>query len=228
MTYLYCQLELNQNIKHSIMENISKAQIIEWLQNTAAVMITNKDYLTELDSAIGDADHGINMERGFKKVQEKLESFSNQDIGGILKNTGMTLISSVGGASGPLYGTLFMQIGMGLGKKEDLTLKDLHTGLTKGIDGVKSRGKAVTGEKTMIDVLDPILEALSNAIGAKASIPKALADMEVAAKKGMESTVNMIARKGRASYLGTRSIGHQDAGATSSYLIIKTLKEVLT
>ncbi len=210
------------------MENISKDQILIWLRKTAAILIDNKDYLTELDAAIGDADHGINMERGFKKVLEKLDGFSNQDIGGILKSTGMTLISSVGGASGPLYGTLFMQIGMALNNKENLNIEDLHKGFAKGLEGVKSRGKAMAGEKTMIDVLEPTVATLAAMVKSNGSLEEALNEMTASAKEGMESTVSMIARKGRASYLGTRSAGHQDAGATSSYLIIKTLKDVIT
>ncbi|MEN0047138.1 MAG: dihydroxyacetone kinase subunit DhaL [Bacteroidota bacterium] len=210
------------------MNKISQAQILAWLQKTAELMINNKAYLTELDAAIGDADHGINMERGFKKVLEKIGGFSAMDIGNVLKNTGMTLISSVGGASGPLYGTLYMKMGMALVNKSSLSIQDLHLGLAKGIEGVKSRGKAAQGEKTMIDVLEPVLATLEESAKAQESIANALPKMTNAAKKGMESTTSMVARKGRASYLGARSVGHQDAGATSSYFIFKTLEEAVT
>jgi len=206
-------------------EHISKVQILKWLEKTGVAMIENKEHLTDLDAAVGDADHGINMERGFKKVLEKLDSFSEQDIGSILKNTGMTLISSVGGASGPLYGTLYMQMGVALANKEVLDINDLYKAFNKGMEGVKSRGKAIAGEKTMIDVFEPVVETL--ALNAKEPLQKMLNLMTLSAKKGMEATINMIAKKGRASYLGPRSSGHQDAGATSSYLIIKTLEEVV-
>ena len=209
-------------------KNISKEQILKWLTKVAVVMVKNKDYLTELDAAIGDADHGINMERGFKKVLEKVDGFSDLDVGSILKNTGLTLISSIGGASGPLYGTLFMQMGMALINKDSLNVKDLYQGIAKGVEGVQVRGSALAGEKTMIDVLEPVTQVLKASVEVGESLLEALPKVTVAAKKGMESTTSMIARKGRASYLGTRSIGHQDAGATSSYFIFKTLEEVMT
>lgn len=211
------------------MNVISQSQIIKWLEKTAKVVKDNKEYLTELDSAIGDADHGFNMERGFNKVMGKIDEFlSTDDIGAILKNTGMTLISSIGGASGPLYGSFFLQAGAISVSKSELSLKDLKDAVEKGVEAVKARGRASVGEKTMIDVLDPALQSLNKSVETNESLETALSNMIDAADKGMKSTINMIARKGRASYLGERSIGHQDPGATSSYLILNALKEVVT
>jgi len=183
------------------------------------VIVENKDYLTQLDAAIGDADHGINMERGFKKVMSQLPSVSNSDIGNILKTTGMALISSVGGAGGPLYGTLFMRAGMAASGKHELTDEDLAAVLEAAVDGVVQRGKARLGDKTMVDALSPAANAFKEAIatGNHETI-SALQSAVAAAEKGMKDTIPLVARKGRASYLGERSAGHQDPGATSSYL----------
>ncbi|TPN87060.1 dihydroxyacetone kinase subunit DhaL [Aquimarina algicola] len=210
------------------MKTINISQLIKWLEKAALVMQENKDYLTKLDSDIGDADHGFNMERGFNKVREKLDELSNsKDIASLFKNTGMTLISSIGGASGPLYGTLFLQASMVLKDKTELNLIDLKNCLENGVNGVKLRGKASVGDKTMIDVLDPAIQSLSDSLNANLSINEALENLVKVAEKGMTSTTDLIAKKGRASYLGERSIGHQDAGATSSYLIFKSLKEAI-
>lgn len=210
------------------MVTIKQTQLIEWLKNITLVIRENKDLLTALDSEIGDADHGFNMERGFNKVSEKIDELSHsQDIAMLMKNTGMTLISSIGGASGPLYGTFFMQAGAVLGDKTELTLSDLKNSIENGVKGVKDRGRASVGEKTMIDVLEPVVQSLSESVVAKLSLEQALSNMVDVAKNGMKSTIDMIAKKGRASYLGERSIGHQDAGATSSYLILKALKETI-
>lgn len=211
------------------MKAITQTQITDWLISIAQIMKDNKEYLTELDSAIGDADHGFNMERGFNKVLEKINDGSiNGDIGSILKNTGMALISSVGGASGPLYGTFFMQAGTVLSLKNKLSLEDLRNGIANGVQGIKSRGRASVGEKTMIDVLEPVVESLNKSVETKDSVEVALSKVVEVAETGMKSTIGLIAQKGRASYLGARSIGHQDAGATSSYLILKALKDIIT
>jgi phosphoenolpyruvate---glycerone phosphotransferase subunit DhaL len=211
------------------MKAITQPQIIQWLINIAQIMKDNKEYLTELDSAIGDADHGFNMERGFNKVLEKINDGSiNGDIGSVLKNTGMALISSVGGAAGPLYGTFFMQMGTVLVSKDTLSLTDLTNSIESGVQGIKNRGRASVGEKTMIDVLEPVVESLKKSIATENTIESALIMVVEVAEKGMKSTIDLIGQKGRSSYLGVRSIGHQDAGATSSYLILKTLKDVLT
>lgn len=205
----------------------SKDQIVQWLENLADVLTENKEYLTQLDSAIGDADHGINMKRGFDRVIEKLPGVADKDIGSILKTTGMTLISSVGGASGPLYGTFFMRSGMAAAAKEELTGEDLAELLQAGVDGVVQRGRAEAGDKTMVDAWLPAIEAMNTALADGADTIEALEAAVGGAEQGMEDTIPMQAKKGRASYMGERSIGHQDPGATSSYLMLKTLLETL-
>ena len=207
---------------------ISKAQIIQWLTTYAQVIRENKEMLTQLDAEIGDADHGVSMERGFQAVLQKLPTVADQDIGAIFKNVGMTLVSTVGGASGPLYGTLFMQMSMSAAGKQELSLGDFATAFETGVKGVMMRGKANLGEKTMIDSLLPTVEVLKAAAAQNGLISVAIHDAERAAYKGMLDTVPLIARKGRASYLGERAIGHQDPGATSSYLLIKTASETLS
>lgn len=205
----------------------TKEQIVQWLENLAAVLVENKEYLTQLDSAIGDADHGANMKRGFDRVMEKLPTVADQDIGSILKTTGMTLISSVGGASGPLYGTFFMRGGMAAAAKEELTGEELAALLQAGVDGVIQRGRAQAGDKTMVDAWLPALEAMKESLAEEKDTITALKAGVEAAEKGMKDTIPLQAKKGRASYLGERSIGHQDPGATSSYLMIKSLLDTL-
>jgi dihydroxyacetone kinase-like protein len=207
--------------------NITRDKIIAWIEAFAAVLSENKVYLTDLDSPIGDADHGINMDRGFQSVLNKLPSVSNQDIGAIFKTVGMTLVSTVGGASGPLYGTYFIQMGMVTNGKLELTLEDWISAVESGLNGVIRRGKANPGDKTMIDSLLPGLEALKAAANDGANLAEALEKSTVAAEQGMKDTIPLIAKKGRASYLGERSAGHQDPGATSSYFLFKTAAEVL-
>ena len=209
------------------MTTVTKEQVVRWLEAVAAVLDENKAYLTQLDSAIGDADHGTNMDRGFKKVMEKLPTVADKDIGNILKTVGMTLISSVGGASGPLYGTFYMRGGMAADAKEELGAEDLVNLLQGAVDGIIQRGRAHLGDKTMIDALVPALEALKASVAAGKDASEALADAVAAAEQGMKDTIPLQARKGRASYLGERSIGHQDPGATSSYLILNALLETL-
>ncbi|WP_420632361.1 dihydroxyacetone kinase subunit DhaL [Candidatus Leptofilum sp.] len=206
---------------------ITKDQIVRWLEKTAAVLHENKSYLTDLDSAIGDADHGTNMDRGFKKVMEKLPTVSDKDIGNILKTTGMTLISSVGGASGPLYGTFFMRSGMAMASKEELSNEDLFKLLQAGVEGVVQRGRPNLEDKTMYDAWAPALEAMQQALSAGEETVAILETAVAAAEQGMKNTIPLQARKGRASYLGERSIGHQDPGATSSYLMLNALLETV-
>ena len=198
------------------------AQVLGWVEAFSATVAENKEYLTRLDSAIGDADHGINMGRGMTAVNAKLDGLEGDDIGGMLKTVGMTLVSTVGGAGGPLYGTLFLQMGMATAGKTELEPEDWAAALDAAVKGVEMRGKAEPGDKTMIDALIPARDAYSAALAEGASFEDALRRSAKAAEEGMEATTPLVARKGRASYLGERSAGHQDPGATSSYLLVKT------
>jgi dihydroxyacetone kinase-like protein len=204
---------------------ITRADFSRWLMIFANLIAANKDYLTELDSAIGDADHGINMERGFQAVLLKLPSLADQDIGSICKAVGMTLVSTVGGASGPLYGTFFIQLGVATAGKHELALPDWAAALEAGVEGVAKRGKAVPGDKTMLDSLLPALAALKAAAAQGAALSDALSQSEQAAQQGMLATIPLVARKGRASYLGERSADHQDPGATSAHLLLQAAAE---
>ncbi|MBD2774629.1 dihydroxyacetone kinase subunit DhaL [Iningainema tapete] len=206
---------------------MTKEQILQWLQAFAVQIEQNKDYLTHLDAAIGDADHGINMERGFKKAIAQLPTVADKDISTILKTVSMTLISSVGGASGPLYGTFFLRASTDVAGKQELTEEDMLAMLQAGLDGVIQRGKAQLGDKTMIDVLSPAVKAFQQAVVESKGMLEAMQLTVVAAELGMKDTIPMVAKKGRASYLGDRSIGHQDPGATSCYLMLKSGLEVL-
>lgn len=199
---------------------------LEWIKTCANILAENKEYLTELDAAIGDADHGANMNRGFQAVLTKLPELADKDIGTIFKTVGMTLLSTVGGAGGPLYGTFFIQAGMKSAGKMELGLEDWTIALDAALSGIIMRGKAELGDKTMVDALTPGLNALTIALQDGLPMNQALANSAEAAKVGMLGTTPLVARKGRASYLGERSAGHQDPGATSSYLILKTAAEV--
>ncbi|HSL86128.1 MAG TPA: dihydroxyacetone kinase subunit DhaL [Bacteroidales bacterium] len=193
-----------------------------------AEMIEEKKlYLTQLDAAIGDGDHGLNMAKGFRAAKEKLESTALETPSDILKAVGMALISKVGGAAGPLYGTAFLNASKTVAGKTDLDKNDLKEMLEAALDGVKSRGKATVGEKTMVDAIEPALEALKKAIAEGASTKEAMDQAVTAAEEGVAYTKTIIAKKGRASYLGERSIGHEDPGAMSSYMILKTIAEKL-
>jgi phosphoenolpyruvate---glycerone phosphotransferase subunit DhaL len=207
--------------------SVTKQQVLHWLEHTATILNDNKDYLTQLDSPIGDADHGINMSRGFKAVLGKLPSVADKDIGNILKTTGMALISSVGGASGPLYGTFFMRSGAASLSKEELNNEELLQLFFDGVDGIVQRGRPQLGDKTMFDAWATALEAMQAAFVNGNDVVAALRSTVTAAEQGMKNTIPLQAKKGRASYLGARSIGHQDPGATSSYLILKALLEIL-
>ena len=191
----------------------------------AAVVAENKSYFTELDSAIGDADHGINMDRGFQAVLGKLDGQGSSDIGAIFKTVGMTLVSTVGGASGPLYGTLFLQLGVATAGKGALDAADWGAALDAGVQGVIARGKAEPQDKTMVDALIPGRDAYQRALADGATFADALRRSASAAEEGMKATIPWVARKGRASYLGERSAGHQDPGATSSFLLLKTVAD---
>jgi phosphoenolpyruvate---glycerone phosphotransferase subunit DhaL len=204
---------------------ITHAAVEDWMKRFAAEVAENRTYLTRLDGAIGDGDHGTNMDRGMKKALERLEATDGDDIGASLKAVGMALVSSVGGAAGPLYGTLFMQMGQAAAGKSELDLAGFTEALDAGVQGVVKRGKAEPGDKTMLDALGPALDALREADGE--DVGDALQRAAEAAREGMEATVPMVARKGRASYLGERSAGHQDPGATSSHLLLKTAAEAV-
>ena len=205
---------------------ITHEAIEEWMKRFAADVAENRAYLTKLDGAIGDGDHGTNMDRGMKKALEKLEAADGDDIGASLKTVGMALVSSVGGAAGPLYGTLFLQMGQATAGKSDLDLPGFTAALDAGVQGVIKRGKAEPGDKTMLDALGPAVEALREA-GDDTDVAGALGRAAEAAREGMEATIPLVARKGRASYLGERSAGHQDPGATSSHLLLKTVAEAV-
>jgi dihydroxyacetone kinase-like protein len=200
---------------------ISRDDVLEWIKAVASMISENSTYLTELDAAIGDADHGANMDRGFKAVMNKMPEISDKDIGTIFKTVGMTLISTVGGAGGPLYGTFFLQAGVKTAGKMELSAADWAEALEAALNGVVMRGKAQLGDKTMVDALTPAVSALKQAVQENRSISEALNGSAEAARQGMEATIPLVARKGRASYLGERSADHQDPGATSSYMMLK-------
>ncbi len=208
-----------------IANTLTTETVLQWLQNCAATYTQHKDELTELDAAIGDADHGANMARGFTAVQAKLDSLKDKDLGTIFKTVAMTLISTVGGASGPLYGTLFLQAVAGANGKKALTQDELAAVLGAGLQGLMNRGKAVVGEKTMVDAWVPAIEALKP-VGddsLAAGVERAVA----AAKKGADSTIPLVAKKGRASYLGERSAGHLDPGSASTVLLLEALQQAI-
>jgi len=201
---------------------VESAAILAWLQRSASRLHEQRTYLTDLDAAIGDADHGANMDRGFTAVMAKLQAEgAPADVGAILKTVGATLVSTVGGASGPLYGTAFLRAGMALAGKTALEPGDIEEGLQAALEGIKARGKAQRGEKTMIDALEPAVQAYSAALAGGQDAKAALAAAADAAEEGMRATIPLLATKGRASYLGERSIGHQDPGATSSALLLR-------
>jgi dihydroxyacetone kinase-like protein len=200
--------------------------VIRWIRTFASEVEANKEHLTRLDAAIGDGDHGINMHRGMSAVLGKVDSEGGeQDVGALLKTVGMTLVSTVGGAGGPLYGTLFLQMGTATTGKVELGPDDWAAALEAGIAGVQARGKAESGDKTMIDALIPGRDALKAALADGAGFGDALRKSADAAEQGVRDTVPLVARKGRASYLGERSAGHQDPGATSSQLLLKAAAE---
>ena len=202
------------------------SRIYDCIAAIADVIEENKDFLTDLDREIGDADHGVNMARGFSAVEEKLPK-DETDIGLMLKKTGMTLLSTVGGASGPLYGTAYMEAGKIAAGKTEITAEDFGAMLAAAIAGIQKRGKAERGEKTMLDALIPAYEAYTAKVAEGANIVTALDAACAEAEKGIEFTKTIRATKGRASYLGDRSIGHQDPGATSATLTLETIRDFL-
>lgn len=202
-------------------------KVIQILVKISEKIDENKAYLSELDAAIGDGDHGLNMNKGFKAVIEKIKEDDGSDIGGILKKAGMALVSNVGGASGPLYGTAFMKAAMSVNGKSEIDINDFAKMLEDALEGIKMRGKGQADDKTMIDAIEPALNSIRNSVAQGLEGKEVLKLAKEAAYKGVEHTKEIIARKGRASYLGERSLGHQDAGATSFAIIIETIYEAL-
>lgn len=198
---------------------------LDVLEKVCNIIIENKENLTELDRAIGDGDHGVNLSRGVERVKEGIPTFNELKPFEVLNKCAMLLMSNVGGASGALYATALMKGATALKGKEEIAPCDIATAWSDMILGIESRGKSTKGEKTMLDTLIPAYEAFKSEIEAGKDIKSAFISAEIAAKLGMESTKDMVASKGRATYLGERSVGHIDAGATSSYLIIKTIAE---
>ena len=214
-------------------ETVGRAGVAAWLRAFAAAIAQERDHLTELDAAIGDADHGINMDRGMQAVVVRLDELGTDDdpagggVGGLLKTVGMTLVSTVGGAAGPLYGTLFLQMGAAAGRADELGVEQWASAFAAGVKGAQARGKAELQDKTMIDALVPAAQALEAGAASGGSLADALHRAAEAAQQGMQATVPLVARKGRASYLGERSAGCQDPGATSSWLLVRTAAQTL-
>ncbi|MGZ3638274.1 MAG: dihydroxyacetone kinase subunit DhaL [Ktedonobacterales bacterium] len=197
--------------------------VLAWLRRSAQVLHEQREYLTGLDAAIGDGDHGINMDRGFTAVMAKLPTVAEADVGTILKTVGTTLVSTVGGASGPLYGTAFLRAGTVLAGKQELQPGDVVAGLEAALEGIMARGRAQRGEKTMVDALGPAVDTLKASVAADQPLSEALHAAADAAEQGMLATIPLVATKGRASYLGERSAGHQDPGATSTTLLLRAM-----
>jgi phosphoenolpyruvate---glycerone phosphotransferase subunit DhaL len=202
---------------------VTRDTVLDWMTRFAASMQEHREELVRLDTAIGDGDHGTNMDRGMRKALEKLGAQEQTDAGMVLKTVAMSLVSSVGGAAGPLYGTLLLQIGTALAGAQEVDLDQYAGAWRKGVDGVKARGKAELKDKTMVDALMPAVEALEQA----SDLDAALRAAAEAAERGMRDTIPLLALKGRASYLGERSRDHQDPGATSTYYLCQTAAEAL-
>jgi phosphoenolpyruvate---glycerone phosphotransferase subunit DhaL len=202
---------------------IDRDQTVAWMQRFAEEMAEHRQELVRLDTAIGDGDHGTNMNRGMQKALEKLQASEPADPGAVLKTVAMALVSSVGGAAGPLYGTLLLQMGTSMAGQAEVDQAGFVAAWRAALTGVKARGKAELGDKTMIDALTPAIDALEQAADLQAGLQAAVD----AAEQGMNATTPLVARKGRASYLGDRSAGHQDPGATSTYYLFKSAAETL-
>ncbi|MFB8189839.1 dihydroxyacetone kinase subunit DhaL [Microbacterium sp. NPDC055988] len=205
------------------MAAVDTAVLTDWVSRFGTAVTEKRDWLTELDSAIGDADHGANMARGMNAVSEKLAAGAPATVDDLLKTVGMTLVSSVGGASGPLYGTFFLRMGMAAGAESELDGPALAAALRAGLDGIVARGKAEPGDKTMFDAMAPAVDALDAALAGGASVADAVRTAADAAADGRDATLPLVARKGRASYLGERSAGHLDPGAASTAILFDTL-----
>jgi len=206
---------------------VGPAELGRWLRAFADEVTNHADELTRLDSEIGDADHGSNMRRGMTAVVGKLDAAPDAAPAALLKSAGMTLVSTVGGASGPLYGTFFLRMGTSAGDRAEFDGAAFAAALRAGLEGVVTRGKAQLGDKTMVDALTPAVDALDAALADGASLKDALRAAATAAREGADATVPLVARKGRASYLGERSAGHRDPGATSTTLLLEAAAESL-
>ena len=204
-------------------DTIDTGTLTAWISRFRDAVTEKREWLTELDSAIGDADHGANMARGMAAVADKLGGEPPATVDELLKGVGMTLVSSVGGASGPLYGTFFLRMGMTAGAVTELDATALATALRAGLDGIVARGKAEAGEKTMFDAMAPAVDALDAAIAGGAGMADAARTAADTASAGRDATLPLVARKGRASYLGERSAGHLDPGAASTAILFETL-----
>ncbi len=213
-------------LREAAVENIDRDDLLVWLRELQRVYAENRDYLTELDAAIGDADHGINMDRGFTAVVKGFEQRTPPDMPTVLKTVAMVLIKTVGGASGPLYGTFFLRAAGACPAKPELAAADVATLFDAGTRGVIERGKAQPGDKTMVDALLPAANAMRQAATDGAAMEAMLQTGAAAAESGMRQTIGMQARKGRASYLAERSIGHQDPGATSAFLMVRAAARI--
>ena len=205
----------------------SSEQAKAWIEASAAVIEANAAQLTKLDQAIGDGDHGANMARGFRAVRERIGGLDDPDLGALFKGVSVALVSKVGGASGPLYGSFYLGLAKAVGDAEEVDDEGLAKALRAGLDGVLTRGKAQLEDKTMVDALAPAMDALEAAVGDGRPLGEALEAAVAAAEQGVRATIPLIARKGRASYLGERSRGHQDPGATSSHLLLKALADTV-
>ena len=198
-----------------------------WVRVSAGELAANRDFLTQLDAAIGDADHGVNMDRGFSAAVTDLEAAPGFTAGDLLERVGTTLIYRVGGASGPLFGSMYRAMGASLGSLDSVDGERLLEALRAGLDAIQRLGAAVVGDKTIVDAYEPALAALEQELRAGGSLPVATRKAAEAAREGVRSTIPLQARKGRASYLGARSVGHQDPGATSTGLLFSALALVV-
>jgi dihydroxyacetone kinase-like protein len=206
-------------------ENVTMAVLEEWVRRFATLVAENRDHLTELDAAIGDADHGSNMDRGMKAAVAAIDEARPATAGALFTKVGMTLVSTVGGASGPLFGTFFLRMGTSFGDSDTATPDDFAAALRAGLGGVVARGKAEAGDKTMYDALAPAVDALDAALEEQSPLAAGLKAARDAAQAGRDATIPLLARKGRASYLGERSVGHQDPGATTVALLLEAATE---
>ena len=208
-------------------DTITTPQMLKALESMCDTIEKEKEYLSELDGALGDGDHGVNLAKCFREVKKKLTDNPAQDIGTLFKDVGMVVMNSVGGAMGALYGTFFLKLSQASAGKEEVNLSDLVIMFQTGEQGILDIGKASLGDKTLLDTLSPAVRALEQGEKSGQSLQEALTDFEQAAQKGMESTTDMLAKMGRASRLGERTIGHQDAGATSCYFILRSLASAI-